>query len=78
MKREALKVQRKEVNVELFKSCIVRTDIKDLDFPADEDKIIQFVHQRNSDDESLSKIKKIEDRQYQNVSDVSKAAGMVY
>ncbi|MFL6376431.1 MAG: DUF2795 domain-containing protein [Nitrososphaeraceae archaeon] len=53
--------------------------LKDLDFPASKDKIIQFVRKRSSDDiELLSKLEEIEDRQYQNVSDVTKAAGMVY
>jgi hypothetical protein len=71
--------QRKEVNVESYsKVASLGQILKDLDFPASKDKIIQFVQQRNSDDELLSKLKNIEDRQYQNVSDVSKAAGMVY
>jgi hypothetical protein len=72
--------QRKEVNVESYsKVASLGQILKDLEFPANKDKIIQFIQQRNSnDDELLSKLKKIEDRQYQNVSDVSKAAGMVY
>jgi Protein of unknown function (DUF2795) len=71
--------QRKEVNVESYsKVASLGQILKGLDFPASKDKIIQFVQQRNSDDELLSKLKNIEDRQYQNVSDVSKAAGMVY
>jgi hypothetical protein len=45
----------------------------------DFERTLQFVQQRNSDDdELLSQLRKIEDRQYQNVSDVTKAAGMVY
>ena len=71
--------QRKEVNVESYsKVASLGQILKDLDFPANKDKIIQFVQQKNSDNELLSKLKKIEDRQYQNVSDVTKAAGMVY
>jgi Protein of unknown function (DUF2795) len=71
--------QRKEVNVESYsKVASLGQILKDLDFPASKDKIIQFVQQRNSDDELLSKLKNIQDRQYQNVSDVSQAAGMVY
>src|ERR671931_1249682 len=71
--------QRKEVNVESYSKVESLGQIlKDLDFPANKDKIIQFVQQKNSDNELLSKLKKIEDRQYQNVSDVIKAAGMVY
>jgi Protein of unknown function (DUF2795) len=72
--------QRKEVNVESYsKVAYLGQILKDLDFPANKAKIIQFVQQRNSDDnELLSQLEKIEDRQYQNVSDVTKAAGMVY
>jgi hypothetical protein len=71
--------QRKEVNVESYsKVASLGQILKDLDFPANKDKIIQFVQQKNSDNESLSQLRKIEDRQYQNVSDVTKAAGLVY
>ena len=71
--------QRKEVNVESYsKVASLGQMLKDLEFPASKDKIIQFVQQRNSDDELISKLRNIEDRQYQNVSEVSKAAGMVY
>jgi hypothetical protein len=72
--------QRKEVNVESYsKVAYLGQILKDLDFPASKDKIIQFVQKRSSgDDELLSKLTKLEDRQYQNVSDVSKAAGMIY
>ena len=71
--------QRKEVNVESYsKVASLGQILKDLDFPANKDKIIQFVRKRSSDDELLSKLEKMEDRQYQNVSDVTKAAGMVY
>src|ERR671930_2191163 len=71
--------QRKEVNVESYsKVASLGQILKDLDFPANKAKIIQFVQQRNSDGELLSQLEKIEDRQYQNVSDVTKAAGMVY
>jgi hypothetical protein len=71
--------QRKEVNVESYsKVASLGQILKDLDFPASKDKIVQFVQQRNADDELISQLKKIEDRKYQNVSDVTKAAGMVY
>jgi Protein of unknown function (DUF2795) len=71
--------QRKEVNVESYsKVASLGQILKDLDFPANKAKIIKFVQQKNSDDELLSQLKKIEDRQYQNISDVTKAAGMVY
>ena len=72
--------QRKEVNVESYsKTASLGQILKDLDFPASKDKIMQFVQQKNpTDGDLLSSLKKIEDRQSQNVSDVAKAAGLVY
>ena len=73
--------QRKEVNVESYsKTASLGQILKDLDFPAGKDKIIQFVQQQqqNPDNNILSSLRNIEDRQYQNVSDVTKAAGLVY
>jgi hypothetical protein len=72
--------QRKEVNVESYsKTASLGQILKDLDFPASKDKIMQFVQQKNpTDGDLLSSLKKIEDRKYQNVSDVAKAAGLVY
>ena len=71
--------QRKEVNVESYsKTASLGQILKDLDFPANKDKILQFVQLKNLDDRVLPSLSKIEDRQYQNVSDVTKAAGLVY
>ena len=71
--------QRKEVNVESYsRTASLGQILKDLDFPASKDKIVQFVHQKNPDEGISSSLRKIEDRQYQNVSDVAKAAGLVY
>ena len=71
--------QRKEVNVESYsKTASLGQILKDLDFPAGKDKIIQFVQQKNPDASVLPSLRKIEDKQYQNVSDVNKAAGLVY
>src|SRR5919197_1086940 len=68
--------QRKEVNVESYSEVASLGQIlKDLDFPADKDKIVKFVKQRNASDQILSSLQNIEDREYQNVSDVTKAAG---
>ena len=71
--------QRKEVNVESYsKAASLGQILKDLDFPATKDKIIQFVQSKNPNSDILSSLRLIEDRQYQNVSDVTKAAGLVY
>src|SRR3954454_10221338 len=71
--------QRKEVNVESYsKVASLGQILKDLEFPATKDRIVQFVQQKDANDELLSKLRTIEDRQYHNVSDITKAAGLVY
>src|ERR671930_2632053 len=62
--------QRKEVNVESYsKVASLGQVLKDLDFPTNKAKIVQFVKQKNASDEILSFVQNIEDRQYQSVSD---------
>ena len=80
--------QRKEVNVgDYVKTAAVGQLLKDLKFPADKNKIIQFV-QLQETPTNISKEKKEdilyilqknieEGRQYQNVSEVTRAAGLV-
>jgi hypothetical protein len=71
--------QRKEVNVESYpKAASLGQILKDLDFPANRAKIIQFVEARNLEPGILSSLQKIQDKQYQNVSEVAKSAGLVY
>ena len=65
--------QRKEVNVESYsKVASLGQILNDLDFPANTDKIVEFVKQKTTSDEILSSVRNIEDRQYQNVSDLPK------
>jgi hypothetical protein len=75
-----LEGQRKEVNVESYsKTASLGQMLKDLDFPTTKDKIVKFVQQqKNANGDLLSIIQRIEDKQYRNVSDVTKAAGLVY
>jgi hypothetical protein len=75
--------QRKEVNVEDYpKAAALGQLLKDVDFPADKQKIIQHIQQRSGNDNNsqdlLSKLRNIENKQYQNVAEITKAAGMVY
>jgi hypothetical protein len=71
--------QRKEVNVESYsKVASLAQILKDLKFPVDKAEIIQFIKQQKSTDEILLKLETIPNRQYQNVSDVTNAAGLVY
>ena len=71
--------QRKQVNVESYsKAASMGQILKDLEFPTNKDRIIKFVQKQSLDDDLLSRLEKIEDKEYQNVSDVTKAAGLVY
>jgi hypothetical protein len=75
--------QRKEVNVEDYPKAVALGQLlKDIDFPANKQEIIKHVQQRsgsNGDSQNiLSTLRNIEDKEYQNVAEVTKAAGVVY
>jgi hypothetical protein len=80
--------QRKEVNVESYsKVAAVGQILKNMEFPADKNKIIAFATQQSSAadnremenrEEILSSLQNLEEREYKNVSDVTTALGMVY
>ena len=71
--------QRKEVNVESYsKTASLGQLLKGLKFPTNKIKVLEFVRKQNSDDDLLSRLGKIEDKEYQNVSDIAKATGLVY
>jgi hypothetical protein len=80
--------QRKEVNVESYsKVAAIGQVLKDMDFPADKNKIISFARQQSTAadnknienrDDILSALQNLEEREYKNVSDVTSALGMVH
>jgi hypothetical protein len=78
--------QRKEVNVESYsKVAAIGQILKDMDFPADKNRIISFAQQQQQQQQSsvtkedvLSALQNLEDREYKNVSDVTTALGMVH
>jgi hypothetical protein len=55
--------------------------LKDLEFPADKSKIVKFVQQKKTNDPKSNQIlpvlDKIEEKQYQNVADVTMSAKLV-
>jgi Protein of unknown function (DUF2795) len=71
--------ERKEVDVKDYpKAAAIGQILKDLDFPANKEKIIEYAERtRPQSEEILPDLQKIEERQYENVSDVTKAAGLV-
>ena len=79
--------QRKEVNVESYsKVAAIGQILKDMDFPADKNKIISFARQQQQTsgadtknrEDILSALQNLEEREYKNVSDVTTALGMVH
>jgi len=81
MENEQARIQgeRKEVDVKDYpKAAAIAQVLKDLQFPADKKQIVDYVvRARPQSEEILSEIQKIEDKQYANVSDVTRAAGLV-
>jgi hypothetical protein len=71
--------ERKEVDVKDYpKAAAIAQILKDLEFPADKKQIVDYVEgTRPQGEEILSDIQKIEDKQYANISDVTRAAGLV-
>jgi Protein of unknown function (DUF2795) len=71
--------ERKEVDVKDYpKAAAIGQILKDLDFPADKKKIIEYAERaRPQSEEILTDLQQIAERQYNNVSDVTKAAGLV-
>lgn len=74
--------QRKEVNVESYsKVAAIGQILKDMDFPADKNRIISFARQQQSSvagEDILSALQNLEEREYKNVSDVTTALGIVH
>jgi hypothetical protein len=74
--------RRQQTVTDLPTAAAVGQALKDMRFPADKRRIQLFVQQQQSgNNPDYQKIvyllDKIEDRQYQNVSDITKAAGIV-
>ena len=80
--QNAIEGQRKEVNVESYSDVAeIGQILKDFDFPARKDKILEFIHDKITPvnkERIYSALSKIEDKEYKNVSDVTTASGLVY
>lgn len=70
----------KTINDFPYAAAIGRT-LKSLEFPADKGKILQYLQQKQStnpeSNEVLSILQQIEEREYSNVADITKATGLV-
>jgi Protein of unknown function (DUF2795) len=71
--------ERKEVDVKDYpKAAAIGQILKDLNFPAEKKRIIEYAERaKPQSEEILSDLQKIEERQYENISDVTKAIGIV-
>jgi hypothetical protein len=74
--------QQKEVKVESYPEAIALARLLEgVDFPTNKEQIIRHIEQKSGDntaDENvLMKLQKIEDKQYQNVAEIAKNAGLV-
>ena len=74
--------QRREQTItDMPRAAAIGQALKDMKFPADKKRILLFLQERSSTNPDYQKIRSllnsVEDRQYQNVSDVTNAAGLV-
>lgn len=78
-KQGGVEGERKEVVVKDYpKAAEIAQILKDMEFPAEKKQIVDRVEMaRPQSADILQDIQKIEDRRYENVSDVTKAAGLV-
>ena len=77
--QDSIPGERKVVNIEDYERVAALGQIlKDLDFPTNKDKIIKFVKAYVVDKEILTKLEKIEDKEYKNVAEITHEAGLVY
>ena len=79
-KQSQIPGERKEKTINDFpKAAAIGQILKDLDFPADKQKIVTFVEKLNSPQsrEILPVIEKLDEKRYENVSEVADATGLV-
>ncbi|TVP41484.1 DUF2795 domain-containing protein [Candidatus Nitrosocosmicus arcticus] len=80
--QNAIEGQRKEVSVESYSTVAELGQVlKDLDFPVEKSKVLEFIRQHQSiqnKDKILSSLSSLEEKSYNNVSEITMAAGLVY
>jgi hypothetical protein len=77
-KQNEISGQRKEVNVEDYgEASSIGQILKDLEFPANKNKIIEFARSKNSDENTMKKLEQIDDKEYKNTAEVTTATGIV-
>jgi hypothetical protein len=73
--------RRQQTITDMPRAAEVGQALKDLRFPADKRRILLFLQERSNTNPNYQKmvslLDKMEDRQYENVYDVTNAAGLV-
>ena len=70
--------QRKEVEVQDYPSAIELANVlKNVNYPADKNTIMNSINRGNTDNKIIQCLEKIEDKQYNNSSEVVSATGLV-
>jgi Protein of unknown function (DUF2795) len=78
--QENIPGERRDKTVSDFpKAAALAQILKDMEFPADKNEIVQFVEQSEKPEtnEILPIVRNLDAKQYQNVSDVTEAARLV-
>ena len=69
---------RKEVDVEDYgEASSLGQILKDLEFPANKNKIMEFARSKNCDENTIKKLEQIQDKEYKNTAEVTTATGIV-
>jgi hypothetical protein len=79
-KQSQIPGERKEKTINDFpKAAVVGQVLKDLDFPADKQTIVTFVEKLNTPQstEILPLLEKLDEKRYENVSEIANAMGLV-
>jgi hypothetical protein len=70
--------QQKEVNVKDYPSAIELANVlKDVNYPADKNTIINFVKGNNTGNDMVNLLEKLDDKMYNNSSEIVSATGLV-
>jgi hypothetical protein len=77
-KQNEIPGQRKEVDVEDYgEASSLGQILKDLEFPANKNKIMEFARSKNCDENTIKKLEQIQDKEYKNTAEVTTATGIV-
>jgi hypothetical protein len=79
-RQENISGERREKSVSDFpKTAALGQALKEINFPADKKTIVSFIEQSTSQEtrEILPMVQRLEDRRYNNVSEIAEAANLV-